>query len=195
MGSSLHLAISQKCGRLGNKTMARINKEKEWDALLKIKTSGRDDSISNTVNYPYEPTDYVILERFANEGYVRKNNTLLDYGCGKGRVGFFMSYQTRCKSIGIDYDERMIQGAIDNKANAVSGNRNEFICENAAKYEAPVEVDRIYFFNPFSVEILEGVLQRVKDSYYTQPRKCVSFFLHLFTPLHRLKYWQKLYRM
>lgn len=25
--------------------------------------------------------------------------------------------------------------------------------------------------------------------------KCVSFFLHLFTPLHRLKYWQKLYRM
>lgn len=24
--------------------------------------------------------------------------------------------------------------------------------------------------------------------------KCVSF-LHLFTPLHRLKYWQKLYRM
>lgn len=176
MGSSLHLAISQKCGRLGNKTMARINKEKEWDALLKIKTSGRDDSISNTVNYPYEPTDYVILERFANEGYVRKNNTLLDYGCGKGRVGFFMSYQTRCKSIGIDYDERMIQGAIDNKANAVSGNRNEFICENAAKYEVPVEVDRIYFFNPFSVEILEGVLQRVKDSYYTQPRKCVSFF-------------------
>ena len=70
--------------------MARINKEKEWDALLKIKTSGRDDSISNTVNYPYEPTDYVILERFANEGYVRKNNTLLDYGCGKWRVGFFM---------------------------------------------------------------------------------------------------------
>lgn len=25
--------------------------------------------------------------------------------------------------------------------------------------------------------------------------KCVSFFLNLFTPLHRLKYWQKLYRM
>lgn len=40
----------------------------DWDTLLHIKTTGRDDSISNQVNYPYEPTDYSVLERLANEG-------------------------------------------------------------------------------------------------------------------------------
>ena len=58
--------------------------EKQWDKLLKIKTSGRDDTKSNTYYYPYEPTPYAVLERLASSGYIGKSNTLLDYGCGKG---------------------------------------------------------------------------------------------------------------
>ncbi|MDO4634295.1 MAG: class I SAM-dependent methyltransferase [Eubacteriales bacterium] len=150
----------------------------EWDSLLKIKTSGRDDSISNTINYPYEPTNYPVLERFANAGYIRKADCLLDYGCGKGRVGFFMSYQTRCRSIGIDYDERMIQGALTNQKTAVSGRRTEFFCENAGRYAVPADVNRIYFFNPFSVEILEQVLARITESYYENPREILFFFYY-----------------
>lgn len=30
--------------------------ENEWDKLLKIQTTGRDDSHSDTYRYPYEPT-------------------------------------------------------------------------------------------------------------------------------------------
>ena len=62
--------------------------EKQWDKLLKIKTSGRDDSKSSTYNYPYEPTPYAALERLAYRGYITKANTVLDYGCGEGRVDF-----------------------------------------------------------------------------------------------------------
>ena len=60
--------------------------EQEWDRLLNIKTTGRDDTISDFTRYPYEPTDYSVLEQVANTGLIRKNNTLIDYGCGKGRV-------------------------------------------------------------------------------------------------------------
>ena len=35
------------------------------DEQLHIKTTGRDDSRANTFNYPYEPTDYKVLERLA----------------------------------------------------------------------------------------------------------------------------------
>ena len=59
-------------------------KEKEWEKLLRIKTTGRDDTRSDTFRYPYEPTSYEVLERLANTGIIGKNNTLLDYGCGKG---------------------------------------------------------------------------------------------------------------
>ncbi len=158
--------------------MSNTQTEAHWDSLLKIKTTGRDDSIASEINFPYEPTNYPVLERFANAGYIRKQNCLLDYGCGKGRVEFFLAYQTRCRAIGIDYDERMIQGALENQKRAVAGSRTEFICENAGSYVIPYEVDRIYFFNPFSLEVLEPVLTRIRESYYESPREILLFFYY-----------------
>lgn len=65
--------------------------EEKWDRLLQIRTTGRDDSHADQYRYPYEPTPYCVLERLANSGFLKKGNTLLDYGCGKGRVDFFLS--------------------------------------------------------------------------------------------------------
>ena len=76
--------------------------ENTWDKLLQIKTTGRDDSNADQYRYPYEPTPYRVLERLANSGLVRKRDVLLDYGCGKGRVGFYLSYQTKAQTIGIE---------------------------------------------------------------------------------------------
>lgn len=90
-------------------------KEEKWDKLLQIRTTGRDDSHADQYRYPYEPTPYPVLERLANSGYIRKGNTLLDYGCGKGRVDFFLSWQTRCRSIGIEYNERIYEKAVENQ--------------------------------------------------------------------------------
>ena len=151
--------------------------EAEWDKLLKVKTSGRDDSHSTVYCYPYEPTPYSVLERLANSGYIRKNNMLLDYGCGKGRVDYFLSYQTRCRSIGIEYDERIYELAKQNQEHAVSSGRVKMIKRNAEMYPVPEEADRCYFFNPFSVEILRKVIARIKESYYEKQREILLFFL------------------
>ena len=48
--------------------------ELEFDKLLNIKTSGRDDSNSDLTNFPYEPTPYSVLELLANSGYLSKND-------------------------------------------------------------------------------------------------------------------------
>lgn len=125
--------------------MRAEDNEEKWDKLLKIKTSGRDDTLADQYRYPYEPTPYSVLERLANTGYIRKGNTLLDYGCGKGRVDYFLSYQTRCHSIGIEYDERIYKKAMENQATAVSGNRVQIEMENAEWFIIPKDVDRIYF--------------------------------------------------
>lgn len=63
--------------------------ENEWDKLLKIHTTGTDNTDADQYRYPYEPTPYSVLERLGNSGWIQKENTLLDYGCGKGRVDFF----------------------------------------------------------------------------------------------------------
>ena len=152
--------------------------ESQWDKLLKIKTTGRDDSHADQYRYPYEPTPYSVLERLANSGLIGKNNTLLDYGTGKGRVCFFLSYQTRCRSIGVEYDERIFSRAEENRFHAVSGNRTAFEMQAAETYPVPVEVDRCYFFNPFSVELLQKVLAKIYTSYYENPRGILLFFYY-----------------
>ena len=127
---------------------------------------------------PYEPTPYSVLERLANAGYIRKGNILLDYGCGKGRVDFFLSYQTRCKSIGIEYDERIYEKAAENKKDAVSSGRVEIELANAEEFAVPETADCMYFFNPFSVEILRKVIARILESYYAEPRRIQLFFYY-----------------
>ena len=152
--------------------------EKTWDKLLQIKTTGRDDSNSDQYRYPYEPTPYCVLERLANSGLIRKKDVILDYGCGKGRVDFFLSYQTKAKAIGIEYDERIYQGALNNQKNAVSGARTEYVLARAEEYEVSSEVNRYYFFNPFSVELLRKVMARIIESYYEKPREVFLFFYY-----------------
>ena len=153
-------------------------RENKWDKLLKIHTMGRDDSNADQYHYPYEPTPYSVLERLANTGIIRKNNTLLDYGCGKGRVDFFLSYQTRCKSVGVEYDERIYNKAVENKESAISTGRVSFKAENAEYFSVPKEVDRIYFFNPFSLEILQKVMHKILESYYENPREMKLLFYY-----------------
>ncbi len=153
-------------------------KEEKWDKLLQIRTTGRDDSHADQYRYPYEPTPYPVLERLANSGYIRKGNTLLDYGCGKGRVDFFLSWQTRCRSIGIEYDERIYEKAVENQNMSSVSGRVTFQAVDAGEFPVPESVDRIYFFNPFSMEILQKVISRIRDSYYEAPREILLFFYY-----------------
>ena len=150
--------------------------EHQWDKLLKIKTSGRDDTKSDCFRYPYEPTPYAVLERLANSGFIRKQDVVLDYGCGKGRVDFFLAYQTRAHCIGVEYDERIIAVARENQKTAVSAGLVEILLGNAETFPVPQKVNRIFFFNPFSVEILQTAMARILESYYENPRELKLFF-------------------
>jgi hypothetical protein len=42
----------------------------------------------------------------------------------------------------------------------------------------PTEVNRCYFFNPFSVEILRKVMAKIIESYYLEPREILLFFYY-----------------
>ena len=152
--------------------------ETTWDKRLQIKTGGRDEVNADQYRYPYEPTPYCVLERLVNSGLIRGGNTVLDYGCGKGRVDFFLSCQTQANTIGIEYDERIYQSALENKKTVLSRAKADFVLARAEAYEVPAEVDRCYFFNPFSVEILRKVMARTLASYYETPREVLLFFYY-----------------
>ncbi len=151
--------------------------KKDWDKTLNIHTSGRDDSSADTYHHPYEPTPYDVLERLADSDYINKQNILVDYGCGKGRVSFFLNYKLGCKTIGLEYDEKIYLQAIQNLNQYGEKETITFLCENAAEYKIE-DADCFYFFNPFSVEVLHSVLARILDSYYEEPREMKLFFYY-----------------
>ena len=154
------------------------DRETLWDAALRIKTAGRDDLNSDEYRYPYEPTPYSVLERLADSALVGEEDVVLDYGCGKGRVGFFLSCRTKARTVGIEYDERIYRDALENRKSAASERKPDFVLTRAEEYEVPPEVNRCYFFNPFSVEILHKVMARILESWYENPREIFLFFYY-----------------
>ena len=154
------------------------NRENEWDKLLQIKTGGRDELGADEYHHPYEPTPYSVLERLANSGLIGKDDVVLDYGCGKGRVGCFLSNRTKAKTIGIEYDDRIYREALENQKTTISRIKPDFVLNKAEEYEVPPKVNRCYFFNPFSVEILHKVMARICESWYKHPREVFLFFYY-----------------
>ena len=152
--------------------------ENTWDKLLQINTGGRDETNADQYHHPYEPTPYCVLERLAASNLIGSGDVVLDYGCGKGRVDFFLSYRTKAKTIGIEYDERIYNNALENQRSAVSKAKADFVLTRAEEYEVPLEVNRCYFFNPFSVEILHKVMARIVASYYESPREILLCFYY-----------------
>lgn len=155
-----------------------IDKEKDWDKILQVKTDGRDDTKSDHHRFSYEPTPYSVLERLVDSGLMGENDVVLDYGCGKGRVGFFLSHRTKCRTVGIEFYDRVYRIAIENKKTAISRAKADFVLIRAEEYKVTAEVNRCYFFNPFSVEILRKVMARILESYYENPREIFLFFYY-----------------
>ena len=153
-----------------------MTKEHAWDKHLRIKTGGRDESNADEFHHPYEPTPYCVLERLAASDLICEENVVLDYGCGKGRVDFFLSYRTKANTVGIEYDARIYQTALENRSSVISRVKPRFVLTGAEEYIVPPEVDRCYFFNPFSAEILHKVMARILESYYASPREMLLFF-------------------
>ena len=154
------------------------DKEHSWDKLLQISTIGRDETNADEYHHPYEPTPYSVLERLVQRDLIGRDDVVLDYGCGKGRVDFFLSYRLKAKTVGIEYDERIYEMALENQRSVISRVKPQFVLARAEEYEVPQDVTRCYFFNPFSVEILQKVMARILESWYEEPREIFLFFYY-----------------
>ena len=113
----------------------------------------------------------------AESGYIDSGNILVDYGCGKGRVGFFINYATGCSTIGIEYDKRICESAWQNQKTYIKRKNTEILCISAEEYQIQ-DADCFYFFNPFSVEILRSAIGQIMNSYYEKPRQMKLFFYY-----------------
>ena len=152
-------------------------KEKQYEELLNIKTIG-DQSWDETKKcyHPYEPTPYFALDKLFENYNINEEDSIIDFGCGKGRLNFYLNYNFNCNVLGIEMDENFYNQCLENKKEYLKKNKNiedkiNFACVLAQEYKISYKDNKFYFFNPFSVHIFMKVVENILISYENNPRK------------------------
>lgn len=148
-----------------------------WDRKLNVSTESVDYSDEDNQNYGYDPTPYIVLERLVELDVLKKEDVVVDYGCGKGRICFFINSQVGCRTIGIDHSERLLEIARENLESYGNGADIDFVNSKAEDY-VPDGANCLYFFNPFSSHVFQEVLRRIGESYGRNPREILIFFYY-----------------
>lgn len=143
-----------------------MKNEKMFDDFLGI----------NTTEVPEEmATYYQDLLTLFDEVSLEPEDTLVDFGCGLGRVLFYCNSRHYCKTTGIENDMALYGKLLDN----AKGYQSKFLDQeqrmlffniDAEEYEIRPEDNFFYFFNPFSASVFKKVLSNIIASAKENPR-------------------------
>ena len=150
------------------------------DNELRIQTEEIQTDGKDTFHFHrYEPTPYEVLDHLFEYMPLSPDDVLVDYGSGLGRVSFYASCRFGCRSTGIEFCEDYFERSLKNLETYV-GNRDliSFCYGKAEEYHIHENENIFYFFNPFSIEIFKGVMGRIMESYYEEPRPMYLFFYY-----------------
>ncbi|MRX72492.1 SAM-dependent methyltransferase [Bacillus lacus] len=158
-------------------------KEREYEQLLNIHTEGFQQGFPQSLHYHrYEPTPYWVLKFLIEFFEFNEGDHLVDFGCGKGRLGFFVHYFTGAGTTGIEMEEHYFIEAEDNletyRGRNSGKNALEFYCCLAQDYKVKELENIFYFFNPFSVKILMKVINNILISAEQHSRDIYALFYY-----------------
>lgn len=150
--------------------------EKDYDRLLRIQTTGMREWQHQSSHYNrYEATPYEALNVFFTEYVLQKSDCVVDFGCGKGRLAFYLHDRFQVSVTGIEMSKQLYQEALENQTSYMrkikqpSGTIQFKLCL-AEQYEVEMGDNRFYFFNPFSLQIFTKVIQSISRSVEQHPR-------------------------
>lgn len=141
--------------------------EQYYDAILNIKTVGEQKGFNKSLHYHrYEPTPYSGLEILLDQYEMKSSDRIVDFGCGKGRLNFYIHHACGASAVGIEMNEMFYKEAMENLERYAKKSRNskdkiQFQCCLAQEYEIDPRDNRFYFFNPFSVQVFMNVINNI----------------------------------
>lgn len=144
--------------------------EIKYDKLLNIKTIGLREWRDQTIEYNrYEATPYKALNRLFKTYKLKKTDMVVDFGCGRGRVAFYIHNRFHVPVTGIEVNEITYGEALKNKVRYRQRTKHikapiRFEYGLAEHYKVEFTDNRFYFFNPFSSKIFSKVVNNILHS-------------------------------
>ncbi|MCL6574477.1 MAG: class I SAM-dependent methyltransferase, partial [Bacillus sp. (in: Bacteria)] len=142
-------------------------KEYYYDKLFNIKTSGDQEGINKSLHYHrYEATPYSALEELFSNYRLHSSDHFVDFGCGKGRLNFYIHHLFNAMVVGVEMNEAYYQKAVKNRISYLKKTNSgkdkiHFCCCLAEEYQIDPLDNRFYFFNPFSLQIFRKIINNI----------------------------------
>lgn len=162
-----------------------------------LRTVDFDESITQRLNgfaqygsHAYMPSNYVLLERVFRElNRYGHNKTLLDMGCGKGRVMLVAARFGFRQITGVELVReycRQAEEQIKTASRSLPSVSFEILCTDAGTYRIPHGVQTVFFYNPFNKEVMGAVIENILASLRREPRPLFVVYLN---PIFKQKFF------
>lgn len=169
--------------------------ERKLDRTLQIRTVGLREWGSKASAYNrYEATPYSALDKLFQVYQFKEDDRLVDFGCGRGRVTFYVHNQFKIPVTGVEAHDKTFEEALKNKRTYRKKRQHikapitlEYAL--AEQYEVNKEDNCFYFFNPFSLKIFKSVIGNILKSVKKNHR---TVELILYYPLPEFKEFLRL---
>ena len=174
--------------------------EQDYEKLLNVKTSGEQKIFNKSIHYNrYEPTAYSALEVLSKNYTLTETDSIVDFGCGKGRLNFYINHFFQSTVTGIEMNSFFYQEALENKKAYFKKHKKKLNSINflncfAEEFNPNPSDNKFYFFNPFSIQIFTKVVkniiisvenyERPVDIILYYPSDDYIYFLENNTPFH-----------
>jgi len=163
--------------------------DKRFDRRFAVDTAGMvnlpelktDPRFKYAVNY--RPTPRSLFFRMLRRLDVDYSSfVFIDFGCGKGKVLFLAAELPFKRIVGIELSSKLFRVAENNLRNYLGPrtcNAVQLVCMDASEYEIPEERAIYYFYNPFTAEVMNPVLENIRRSLAATPRETyVVYYNH-----------------
>lgn len=156
--------------------------ERKYDRRLGIRTVGLREWDRHEHYNRYEATPYRALDRLSQVYQFSKTGRVVDFGCGRGRVAFYIHHHFHVPVVGIEAHDKTYEEALGNKSSYRHRTMHirapiRFKYGLAEHYEVKALDNRFYFFNPFSGEVFKKVVHNIMQS-LDRDRRPVDIILY-----------------
>lgn len=154
-----------------------MENEQYYEKMLNIDTTDKQVKLAYSNHYyAYEPTPYHALVELFNKYELRGDDRVVDFGCGKGRIPFFIHYFLKVPVVGVEMDTALYQTATVNYDHYAEKHRLkkegiQFYNGLAEDYPIHPNDSHFYFFNPFSSQIFKRITSHILLSFEQHPRE------------------------